>query len=164
MPFKTEQLQIRVTPEQKEELKRRAATAGQDVSSYVLSRVLPPARQRFEELVTLAGDGSSEPRFALAELNDLLSALGPSELGMAVEQADLSSSSPFLQNYVAALVEQACYRKGVTAPAWTADIAPLVSPYFASPLKSHRLHLLKAAPVPYKRRNLFVDAGVGDRV
>jgi len=26
------------------------------------------------------------------------------------------------------------------------------------------LHLLRAAPVPFKRRNIFIDSSVGDRV
>ena len=42
MTRKSEQIQIRVTPHQKAALKRRAKHAGQDVSSYVLSRTLPP--------------------------------------------------------------------------------------------------------------------------
>lgn len=163
MASKSQHLQIRLTPHQKEMLKRRSAAAGQDVSSYVLARALPSSQLRFEELLARLGDGTDH-RYALAELNDLLSALAPAELSGAVAQADLGRLSPFLRNYVAAMVEQAADLKGVTPPLWTARVEPLEAPYFAAPLKRLRLHLLRSSPVPFKRRNLFVDAAVGDRV
>ncbi|HEX5387092.1 MAG TPA: DUF1778 domain-containing protein [Gemmatimonadales bacterium] len=163
MASKSQHLQIRLTPQQKAALKRLASAAGQDVSSYVLSRTLPPARLRFEELLALLRDGT-ERRYVLAELNDLLSALAPGELREAVAHADLAHLSPFLRNYVAAMVEQASNLKHVRPPSWTAQVGPLAIPWFATPLASMRLHLLRASPVPFKRRNLFVDAAVGDRV
>ena len=52
MSMKSEQLQIRVTPRQKVALKRSAAAAGVDVSTYVLSRVLPPSHDRFAEILS----------------------------------------------------------------------------------------------------------------
>jgi hypothetical protein len=82
----------------------------------------------------------------------------------AVAHAEMARLSPLLQNYVAAMVEQASFLKRVQPPAWTARIAPLEEPYFAAPLKALRLHLLRASPVPFKRRNIFVDAAVGARV
>lgn len=163
MSAKSQHLQIRVTPQQKSMLKRLATAAGQDVSSYVLARALPPVRIRFEEILVLLDTGTDH-RYALAELNDLLSALAPAELREAVAYADLAQLSPFLRNYVAAMVEQVCHLTRVPPPAWTAQVEPLELPYFAAPLKSLRLHLLRAAPVPFKRRNLFVDATLGDRV
>jgi uncharacterized protein (DUF1778 family) len=163
MASKSQHIQIRVTPREKAMLKRLAATAGQDVSSYVLARALPSARRRFEDLLELLGEGEDH-RYVLAELNEFLAAMAPDELPEPVADADLARLSPFLQNYVAAMVEQACYQKGVPAPTWTSRVTPLETPYFAAPLKSLRLHLLRAAPVPFKRRNLFVDAAVGARV
>ena len=62
------------------------------------------------------------------------------------------------------MVEQAADQKHLAPPAWVRDIVPLATPHFATPLKSLRMHLLQAAPVPFKRRNIFVDAGVGSRV
>ena len=47
-----------------------AAQAGQGVSAYVLSRALPKARLRFEELVAALGE-AEDRRFALAELNEV---------------------------------------------------------------------------------------------
>lgn len=160
---KSEQLQIRVTAEQKATLRRLAKRAGQDVSSYVLSRALPSAAREFATLVrALADEGRA--RFALAELNDLLSALAPAELADATRDADLGPLSPRLRNYVAAMVELAAHQRRIAPPAWTRDVPPLPEPWFAAPLQSLRAHLLVRSPVPFRRRNLFVDASLGDRV
>lgn len=156
-------VQIRVTPEEKATLKRLAQSSGQDLSSYVLSMSLPATRLRFEEILgSLRED--ADHRFALAELNDLLSGLAPMEFHGTVHTADLSGLSPFLQNYVTAMVEQAAGLKKVASPAWTRSVVPLPLPWFATPLRGLRLHLLRASPVPFKRRNLFVDSSVGGRV
>ena len=169
MSSRTQQLQIRVSPAQKAALKRLARQAGKTVSSYVLERILPPGAGRFMEILdrlrtTRNAGGDDEGRFVLAELNDFLSSLAPEELGSAIREADLSGLSPFLRNYVAAMTEQAAVRVGVLPPAWTRAVEPLDEPYFATDLVSLRPHLLRESPVPYRRRNLFVDASVGDRV
>ena len=107
---------------------------------------------------------SDEHRFALAELNDFLSTLAPVEFRDALDGVDLDGLSPFLANYVAAMVEQASHASGVPAPAWTRGVAPLLRPHFATPMPGLRLHLIQASPVSFKKRNLFVDAAVGARV
>ena len=160
---KTQQLQIRVTPEQKSALARLARRAGQDVSSFVLSRVLPSAALRFGEILSALGD-ADRWRFALAELNDLLTGLAPREVAEVTGDADLGGLSPYLQNYVAAMVELAAHQRGVAPPDWVRDVRPLEEPHFATPLEGLRLHLLRASPVPFKRRNIFIDSSVGDRV
>jgi hypothetical protein len=160
---KTKQLQIRVTPEQKTALARLARRAGQDVSSFVLSRALPSAVLRFGEILRELGD-PDRWRFALAELNDLLTELAPRELAEVTWDADLGRLSPYLQNYVAAMVEFAAHREGVAPPDWVRDVRPLEEPHFATPLEGLRLHLLRASPVPFRRRNIFIDSGMGDRV
>jgi hypothetical protein len=66
--------------------------------------------------------------------------------------------------YVAAMVEHAASRKRVPSPAWTADSAALQRPWFATQLRSLRLHLLTHSPLPFRRRNLFIDSSLGDRV
>jgi hypothetical protein len=159
---KSSQLQIRVTPAQKAALKRLARRAGLDVSSYVLARVQPPAQARMAELVS--GLGREPDRFALAELNDLLSAATPAELRAAVGDLDVSALSPFLQNYIAAMVEQAAARNGDDPPPWAGHVAPLDRPHFAVPFPRLRPYLLRASPVAFKRRNIFIDATLGDRV
>ena len=163
MPAKTQHLQIRVSPQQKAALKRLARTAALDVSAYVLARALPAASDRFASIVRAVAN-DDDRRFALAELNDFLHACPPGAFGDAVARAALDALSPYLQNYVAAMVEQAAARKDVLPPAWVRDIAPLDAPHFATPLATLRMHLLRSAPVPFKRRNIFVDAAVGDRV
>jgi uncharacterized protein (DUF1778 family) len=160
---KTRQLQIRVTPEQKAALARLARRAGQDVSSFVLSRALPSAALRFAEILGALGEADRQ-RFALAELNDLLADLAPRELAEVAGHADLRGLSRYLQNYVAAMVELAAHREGVVPPAWVREIPPLEEPHFAAPFEGLRLHLLRASPVPFRRRNIFVDSSVGDRV
>lgn len=163
MSRKTEQLQIRVTRLEKEALKRRARRAGVDVSAYVLSRVLPSPAVRFAELLDDLRR-EEQPSYALAALNDFLAGLGAADLDTAVSDADLQGLSDFLRNYVAAMVEQVAHLRKVAPPAWVREVEPLEEPWFAVPFASLRPHLLAASPVAFKRRNLFVDSTVGDRV
>jgi len=168
MSLKTGQLQIRVTAQQKAALKRKAAAAGLDVSNYVLARVLPTTDGRMAAILgALAAE--ADVSFALAELNDLLSACPPmnfadSVSAMAFTPRKIGALTPFAQNYVAAMIEQAAHQNHIRPPEWVHDIPPLREPYFATSLLSLRQHLVAASPVPFKRRNLFVDAAVGDRV
>ena len=165
MSAKTQQIQIRVTPEQKAELRNLARAAGQDVSTYVLSRAMPAAMVRFGEIVRALRD-EEDQRFNLAELNDLLSRLTGTQLTDVVDVAPRAvwQLSPLIRNYVTAMVELAAHQRGVSAPRWVGEVAPLEDPYFATPLRSLRLHLLKESPVPFRRRNIYVDSAVGDRV
>ena len=161
--MKTTQLQIRISPAQKAFLRRRAQAAGQDLSAYVLSRMVPDSAIRFEE--TLSAVRKSEGgRFALAALNDLLAGCPPLEFEMTVAPGLPEGLSAFTRNLVAAMVEQAASLKGVAPPAWARDVAPLKSPWFATDMHLLRAHLLRASPAAFRRRNLFVDATVGDRV
>lgn len=163
MAARSEQLQIRLTAAEKAALKRRARAAGQNLSAYVLARALPSEPDRLAAIVGALRDDANR-RFALAALNDSLSSLAAIEFSDAVAQIDVRALSPLLQNYVAAMVEHAAHHKGVPVPAWTATVAPLGEPFFATQLKSLRLHLLRTAPVAFKRRNIFVDSTVGARV
>ncbi|MEE8486911.1 MAG: hypothetical protein V3S56_01990 [Gemmatimonadota bacterium] len=160
---KSLQIQIRVSPDEKAAIKRLALAAGLDVSTYMLMRALPPARRRFAEILR-ALENEAERRFALAELNDLLVSISDSALTDAVEDADVAGLSGFVQNYVAAMVELAASNAGVAPPPWTVAVEPLEEPYFATPLESLRLHLLHESPVPFRRRNMFIDASLGARV
>lgn len=128
-----------------------------------MSRALPAPRIRFAQLLE-ALRNDDQPSFALAELNDLLSGLTSGELCGTVEHADLTGLTPYLRNYVAAMVELAAHRRDVPAPAWVRDVEPLEEPRFATQLAGLRLHLLRTAPVPFKRRNIFIDSSIGDRV
>lgn len=164
MASRTEYLQVRLTPDEKSELERLAERAGQDMSTYVRSRALPRPARRVRELLGVLADQPDNRRFALAELNDLLVDLPSARFREVLGHADVSELSDYLQNYVAAMVERAADLKGVTPPRWTACILPLPRPHFVVPLASLRPYLLVESPVPFKRRNIFIDSSVGSRV
>jgi hypothetical protein len=159
---KSGQLQIRVSPAQKAAIQRAARRAGLDMSAYVLARVLPAPARRFQELTEACRDPQGA-RFALAELNAWLADLGAGELQEAVASPP-PGLTPYLANYVAAMVEYACGRHGVALPAWARSITPLAEPVFGSALMSLRLYLLTHSPAPFRRRNIFIDATMGARV
>lgn len=163
MAARTLQLQIRVTPREKALLRRLASAAGLDVSAYVLARALPDESDRFS-LLLRALRSDADRRYALAEINDFLTGCAPLEFAGAVADADVSALPPWLQNYVAAMVELAADAKQVAPPAWVREIEPLDRPHFATSLESLLPHLLRSAPVPFKRRNIFVDSSLGARV
>ena len=160
---KSVQLQIRVSPAEKAAIQRAARRAGLGMSAYVLARVLPALPRRFTELADALRTPGAE-RYALAELNGWLTGLGSGELREAVASPPPSGLKPYPSNYVAAMVEYACARRGVPPPAWTQSIAPLAEPEFASTLANLRLYLLTHSPPPFRKRNIFIDASIGARV
>ncbi|MEO5818350.1 MAG: hypothetical protein ABIT20_23975 [Gemmatimonadaceae bacterium] len=163
MTTKSQQLQIRVTPRQKAALKRSAAAAGLDVSTWVLARVLPRESDRFRDLIRSL-ETDAQRRFVLAEMNDFLHACASVEFSAAVDGVSLGNLAPMLQNYVAAMVELAASQKMLAPPSWVRDITPLDEPHFSTSLRSVRPYLLRVSPVPFKRRNIFIDASIGARV
>jgi hypothetical protein len=72
--------------------------------------------------------------------------------------------TPFLANYVAAMVEYGCARCSVAPPAWTRSVVPLDEPAFGTTLQSLRLHLLTHSPPPFRRRNIFIDSSLGKQI
>lgn len=160
---KTAQLQIRVTRAEKAEIARRAKRAGTDVSKWVLGRLLGEDREQLEQVVAELAR-TDEPSFALAELHDLLGRGSTRAFSSMVAERPRAKLGPVRANLLAAMVEHTAGRRGVAPPAWTAEIEPLETPMFASQLRSLRLHLLVSAPPAYRRRNIFVDSVVGDRV
>ena len=164
MAARSEQLQIRVTPAEKRALKERARQSGLDVSAYVLTRALPHETTRLTGILRTLRRDDADRRFALAELNDLLTTLTGARFADVADTLRVDALSPLLQNYVAAMVEQAAAQKGTSPPAWVRDVVPLDAPYFAVSFPSLRPYLLRVAPVAFKRRNLFLDATLGDRV
>ena len=159
---KTTHLQIRVSPAEKRRIREQARRTGMRVSTYVLSRLQPSGDARVPELVRALG--RTPDRFGFASLNDALAGLTPAGFAAAVHTVEVDGLSDLAQNYVAAMVEETARRLGVAPPGWTKEAAPLEHPYFAVPFMRLRPHPLRTAPVAYKRRNLFVDATVGDRV
>lgn len=157
---KSAQLQIRVSPAEKAAIERAARRAGLDVSAYVLARVLPALQNRFAELTEACCKPETE-RFALAELSSWLGELGGAELREAVASPPAPGMTPYLANYVAAMVEYACSRRNIPPPSWTRAVTPLAEPVFGSTLMSLRLYLLTHSPPPFRRRNIFIDSSVG---
>lgn len=161
--IKISQLQIRVSEKEKSAIRAAAECAGMDMSAYVLTRALSMPEREFQEAVG-ALSGPHAPSFALAEINTLLSKLSAAELRDAIASAPIVELSPFLANYLAAMVETACEKRGLTLPLWVRSIAPLDGPTFGSTLQSLRLHLLTHSPAAFRRRKIFIDASLGERV
>lgn len=160
---KQSQLQIRVSEAQKVAIRTAAARAGMDMSSYVLNRVLSTPSRDFQGAVQ-ALTGPAAPSFPLADINSLLAKLTAPELRDAVSAPPEVDLSPFLANYLAAMVEAACAKRGIPVPAWTRRVSPLDEPAFGADIESLRLHLLTHSPAPFRRRNIFIDSSIGDRV
>lgn len=162
MAPKTDFLQIRIAPRQKAALKRLARAAGLDVSAYVLARALPDRREAWDRHMAALG-ADEAPSHRLAALHDALVDVSPMEFAEVVGGPPTDGTTPWVAAYVAAMVEHAAMRRGVLPPAWVTRIPALDTPWFATELRSLRPHLLRASPVAFRRRNLFVDATVGDR-
>ena len=162
-PSKKAQLQIRVSSGEKAAIQKAAKRAGLDMSAYVLSRVLSVPAAQFQECVAECAKAGS-PRFALASLNTLLSRWTAGEMRDAVSVAPTVVLTPFLANYVAAMVEYGCARHASAPPPWTRLVVPLTEPEFGTTLQGLRLHLLTHSPAPFRRRNIFIDSTVGHQV
>lgn len=161
---KSAQLQIRVSPEQKQLIKSRAERAGEDVSQWVLRRLLPKCADELQALIDTLGQAPKARSHVLAELHDLLVAHDTAQLNQAFDTLDISALEPFEANYVAAMIETACAKRSIPPPSWLGAIAPLADPWFATSLKRLRVHLLTSSPPPFRRRNLYVDSSLGARV
>lgn len=164
MAAKDSQLQIRVSAAEKAAIRAAAQQADMEVSAWVLARVLPPAQRRFRELVASLSEDLAPHRFTLAALNDLLTGLTSTAFAQVTGEVPAVRWDDRTANYVAAMVETAAHRLQVPPPAWASAIVPLDRPVFGSPLPGLRLHLLLASPPAFKRRNLFIDSTIGDRV
>jgi len=160
---KSAQIQLRVSPAQKAQLKQLAAEDGLNISEYILSRTLPDARAEFQAIVTALGSEHSISH-QLATLNDLLCRWDDLTLLSAVGDPPQHPLTPYLMNYVAAMIEYVCGIRKLATPAWTRKIEALSEPHFGVELRSLRLHLLQSSPPPFRRRNIFIDSTVGDRV
>ena len=161
---KTHQLQIRVSAEDKARIRARASSAGMDVSKWVIQQALPPVEHKFQALCRELASRPDAGSLVSAELQGWFNRLTGGEFMRAVRYAPEARRPPFEANYLAATVEHAAAIKGGAPPRWTVTVEPLDAPWFASTLKSLRLHLLTHSPPPFRRRNLFIDSSVGQRV
>lgn len=161
---KSAQLQIRVSPEQKQRIKSSAEQAGVDVSQWVLRRLLPECSDELQAMIDTLGNSPRQRSQVLAELHDYLVTHDTTQLSQAFGTLDLSKLAAFESNYAAAMIETACGNRNVQPPSWLNDIPALPDPWFATSLKSLRVYLLTTSPLPFRRRNLFVDSTLGARV
>ena len=161
---KTSQLQIRIDADQKEGIRRRAQSAGMDVSKWVLHQLLPPAEQRFQTLCKELAEKPSLRAYTLAELHDFFKRLEPQAFSRAIQYPPAAQLEPFEANYVAAMIEYAAAAGNVPVPEWVKNIEPLETPWFASSLQGLRLYLLTHSPPAFRRRNLFIDSSIGERI
>lgn len=164
MPPKTSWLQIRISPDDKARLKAAAERAGQDLSTYVLTRSLPPKLPEFDSLIAwmLAEPDSHVP---MAECVDYLQTL-PAARGaeLAVKPARFDELSPLQQNLVCAWVEHRAALWGVHPPTWVMDVPALERPHFAGGLMNLRPYHLVVSPVVCRRRNIFRERALGGRL
>lgn len=161
---KSAQLQIRVTPEQKQRIKEKAERTGEDVSQWVLRKLLPDCADQLQTMVHILGSNPKTRRYTLADLHDFLVSQDSNQLGQAFELLDCSALDPLESNYIAAMIETVCTNRDITPPSWLSSIAPLDDPWFATRLHSLKVYLLTASPPAFRRRNLFVDSTLGARV
>lgn len=161
---KSEYLQIRISPLVKKRIQKEADKTKMGMSEWILLKLFPPAVWQFRELIQNLGR-SSKKSLVYAEINHFLKYLSSPELEQICSQAPtLTYLSPLEQNYLAAMVEVSCSLKGVRMPSWTGEIKPLPTPYWGSSLESLRLYLLVHSPVPFKKRNIFIDSTIGDSI
>jgi uncharacterized protein (DUF1778 family) len=160
---KTSQLQVRVSERQKRKLRQRARAAGMSVSEWVLRLAFPPQREEFDRFVA-ALQVKEERSFALAALNDFLAGLERSDFGHVVADPPHVHLDALDAALLAAMLEQAASLLEAAVPKWVLDTPPVDVPFFASELRSLRLHLLISSPPAFRRRNLFVDTSIGGRV
>lgn len=155
MSTKTSQLQIRISPSQKEVLKRMADQAGLSLSAYVLSRALPSARRELEARIDALRD-HDDGESALRELMSYLRGLPDETYRDAVEAPIPAELPPVQKNLATAVVEREAGRRSMSPPAWAARVEPLSEPHFSWNLEALRPHLLRVAAPAFKRRRLFV--------
>lgn len=160
--IKSEYLQIRVSKQQKELIKSTAKSAGVDMSTWVLQRVLNNKAQQF--LTILSQFNTLEDCFVFARLHDFLLPCSKADFEQTVSIKPTSKLSDFQINYTIAMIGHRAHTLGCTAPDWINDFPILHEPYFGTSLKSLRLHLLINSPIAFKQRNIYIDSTLGERV
>ena len=162
---KGEFLQIRISKADKDRIKREAKKLSVDVSELILSKILSPKGDKFRKLIrSMSGLSIAAASFKLAEIHDLLCSLTADEFTAELPPDDTERLDLVVANYVAAMIEHEAIKRSIAPPIWVFELIPAANPYFASSLKSLRLHLLINTPAAFKRRNLFIDSAPGARV
>lgn len=158
---KTEQLQIRLTAKEKEQIRRSAEAENQTISEWILNQLQRSQQRSFETLVEKL---ETESSYAFSDLNEFIESIAAKELSALAMPTALGRLQTNTQNYLAAMIEHAAHQKNTPPPRWTQTINPPTQPQFGSELKSLRLHLLLHSPAAFRRRNIFIDSSIGDKV
>src|SRR5438045_1983181 len=103
--MKTTYLQVRVSPEQKEYIRSQAARAHQEMSEWILARIVPDARAKFLHLLSKlkSVEAKKERHYALNDLSTFLSRLSDHEFKTAVFEPHEIQLNNLMDNYVAAI-------------------------------------------------------------
>ncbi len=133
------------------------------LSEWVLAQAFPPRRAEFDRLVSEL-EFEDRRSFALAALHDFLAGLDADELPRVLDEPPVARPPAPYDAVLAAMIEHAASRASARVPVWVRDTPAVPTPWFASALRSVRLHLLASSPPAFRRRNLFVDTAVGGRV
>lgn len=170
MRQKTSQLQVRVSPEQKRQLKKLARAAGLSVSEYVLAAALPTESEALRQHVDALPD-MTHRQGALLELRADLSRIPSGEFEATGAGVDVRALPPLQQAFAAAAFEHEAQLRRCAPPRWTRTVQVLQAPTFRPRLASLHPYLLCASPAALKRRNVFTlwddqspPPGLGARV
>lgn len=98
-------------------------------------------------------DGKDSWKGHLMELVDAFRRRGDSEL---LADAPVPATPPAIRALLAATVETLSAEAGIPPPWWCAAVPPLHHPWFVSGSESLKAAALVEAPVPFRRRNVFV--------
>lgn len=154
MRQKTSQLQVRVSPEQKRQLKKLARAARLSVSEYVLAAALPTESEALRQHVDALPD-MTHRQGALLELRADLSGIPPAEFEAAGAGLDVRALPPLQQALAAAVFEHEAQVRRCAPPRWTRAVHVSEAPTFRPRLVSLHPYLLCASPAALKRRNVF---------
>ena len=162
---KTLQLQIRISSSQKAIIQHSARRAKMGMSQWILERALPQNQIRFHQLLKeLKNSKNRDKSYVLAEIHDLFQTLTTNELKRILKEPPQVRLSPYWENYIAAMIEFVANQKSFQTPCWVTEIKALDKPHFVSEFISLRLYLLTHSPPCFRRRNIYIDSSIGQRV
>lgn len=159
---KTDFIQIRISKDEKKRFAKLAKLQGQSLSEWIISKLSSDSSSIEIKKIYAKLRKAEDSSYILALLNDYLmnmpELLWNDALKDSPENIDIENLC-----YIASMIERATEIRGLELPQWVKDIGPLSKPYFGSKLKNLRMYLLINSPIAFRKRNIFIDASVGDR-
>lgn len=159
-------IQIRVSTEEKELIRSRAKQAHLEMSEWILQSIIPNPQAKFLSLLARLKrvQDSKERNFVINEIAVFLHRLSSEELHRAVSNPLEVGLNNLMDNYIAAMIEQTCVAKKIIAPVWLSEKTGVAEPFFGVEFFAVRLYLLSVSPPSFRKRNIFIDASIGDLV